>query len=67
MTDPPQVFSAGPMGVSAHFFSKHYKNQTRAWFDGRSFQDPVQFPDARKLDSSAVLFKHRVGQISMEK
>ena len=38
MTQPPQVAAASPMGASAHFFSSHYKDQTRAWLHGRSFR-----------------------------
>jgi penicillin G amidase len=66
ITGPPQVFAASPMGISAHFFSGHYKDQMRVWADGRLFQYSVHFADAQKEDSSAVLFKPaRVGQISM--
>ena len=68
MTDPPQIFAAGPMGISAHFFSTHYKDQMRAWVDGRSFHDPVQLADARKDDLNTMLFRpSRVGRISMGK
>ena len=68
MTDPPRIFAASPMGISAHFFSTHYKDQMSAWVDGRSFHDPVQLADARKDDLNTVLFRpSRVGRISMGK
>jgi penicillin amidase len=57
MTDPPQVFHINPMGASGHFFSKHYKDQTRAWLDGRSFKEPILRADIRKNGFNAVLFK----------
>ena len=57
MTQPVQVASASPMGVSAHFFSTHYKDQTHAWLNGRSFRDPVQTADIRKSGLNGVLFK----------
>lgn len=67
MTDPPQVFGISPMGVSAHFFSSHYKDQTTAWANGRSFRDPIQMADIRKNGFSPVLFKPRnAGTISMK-
>ncbi len=66
ITGPPQVFAASPMGISAHFFSGHYKDQMRVWADGRLFQYSVDFADAQKEDSGAVLFRPtRVEQISM--
>jgi penicillin G amidase len=66
LTDPPQIFAASPMGISAHFFSTHYKDQMRAWEDGRSFYDPVQLADVGKNDLGAMFFRpSRVGRISM--
>jgi hypothetical protein len=56
------------MGISAHFFSTHYKDQTRAWADGRSFYDPVQLADAGKKDLNTLFFRpSRVGRISLRK
>jgi penicillin G amidase len=57
MTQPAQVAGASPMGASAHFFSPHYKDQTRAWLSGRSFRDPVLTADIRKSAFSTVIFK----------
>ncbi len=57
MTQPVQLAAASPMGVSAHFFSTHYKDQTRAWLNGRSFRDPVRTADIQKSGFNAVLFK----------
>jgi acyl-homoserine lactone acylase PvdQ len=57
MTQPPQVAGASPMGASAHFFSAHYRDQTRAWLSGRSFRDPVQTADIRKSGFNTVIFK----------
>jgi penicillin G amidase len=57
MTEPPQVYSASPLGSSAHFFSSHYKDQTIAWLKGRSFRDPVHTADIRKDGANTVLFK----------
>ena len=57
MTQPPQIAGASPMGASAHFFSAHYKDQTRAWLNGRSFRDPVQTADIRKSGFTTVIFK----------
>jgi penicillin G amidase len=57
MTQPAQVAGASPMGASAHFFSAHYKDQTRAWLSGRSFRDPVQTADIRKSGFNTVIFK----------
>ncbi|MFH1112876.1 MAG: penicillin acylase family protein [Pseudomonadota bacterium] len=67
MTDPPQVFGISPMGVSAHFFSSHYKDLTGVWLQGRSFRDPVETADIRKGGFSQVLFKARPsGALSMK-
>ncbi len=57
MTEPPQVYSASPLGSSAHFFSSHYKDQTPTWLGGRSFRDPVQTADIKKDGANTVLFK----------
>jgi len=57
MTQPPYVAGASPMGTSAHFFSTHYKDQTRTWMGGRSFRDPVETADIRKSGFNTVLFK----------
>jgi penicillin amidase len=57
MTEPPQVFGISPLGSSSHFFSAHYKDQTAAWLDGRSYADPIQSADIRKNGFNAVLFK----------
>lgn len=57
MTDPPMVSSISPLGSSAHFFSTHYKDQTRAWLGGRSLGDPLAVSDIQKTRSSAILFK----------
>ena len=68
LTDPPQIFAASPMGISAHFFSTHYKDRIRAWADGRFFYDPVQLSDAGKKDLNTLFFRpSRVGRISMGK
>lgn len=68
MTDPPQIFAASPMGISAHFFSVHYKDQMRAWAAGRSSYDPVQLADVGKNDLNTMFFRpSRVGRISMGK
>jgi penicillin G amidase len=64
MTDPPQVFAVAPMGSSAHFFSTHYKGDTRAWLEGRFFQDPVDATDIRKTGGNSVLFKPVVGALT---
>ncbi len=64
MTDPPQVFAVAPMGSSAHFFSAHYKDETRAWLDGRSFQEPLHTTEIRKTGGNAVLFKPGVELLS---
>ncbi len=67
MTDPPQVYGISPMGVSAHFFSSHYKDHTSAWLHGRSFKDPIQMTDIRKTGFGPVLFKARPsGALSMK-
>jgi acyl-homoserine lactone acylase PvdQ len=57
MTEPPQLAGASPMGASAHFFSTHYRDQTRTWLSGRSFRDPVQTADIRKSGFNTVIFK----------
>jgi penicillin amidase len=57
MTDPPQMFAVSPPGISAHFFSAHYKDQTQAWLNGRSFRDPLVKADIRKSGISSVLFR----------
>ncbi len=67
MTDPPQLFGISPMGVSAHFFSSHYKDHTGVWLQGRSFRDPIETADIRKNGFSPVLFKARpAGALSMK-
>ncbi|MFC1836352.1 penicillin acylase family protein [Thermodesulfobacteriota bacterium] len=57
MTQPPQVFGMTSMGVSAHFFSRHYKDQTTPWLKGRTFQDPILSADIRKNGFDRVLFR----------
>jgi penicillin G amidase len=64
MTDPPQVFAVAPMGSSAHFFSAHYKDETRAWLDGRFFQEPLQIAEIRKTGGNAIIFRPAAGSIS---
>lgn len=57
MTEPPQLFGISPLGSSSHFFSAHYKDQTTAWLNGRSYADPIHSSDIRKNGFNAVLFK----------
>jgi penicillin G amidase len=57
MTQPPILAGASPMGASAHFFSTHYRDQTKTWLSGRLFRDPVQTADIRKSGFNAVIFK----------
>lgn len=45
MTNPPQVFGVSPLGISAHFFSQHYKDQTSAWLNNRAFPEPIIDPN----------------------
>ena len=66
MTEPPQVFAVAPMGSSAHFFSAHYKDETRAWLDGRFFQEPLHIADIRKTGGNAVLFEPSVAPLSRQ-
>ncbi|MEW6349569.1 MAG: penicillin acylase family protein [Thermodesulfobacteriota bacterium] len=56
---PPSVFSMGPLGISGHFFSGHYKDQTQAWLSGKLFRDPVEGADIRRSGMTAVKFKVR--------
>lgn len=68
MTAPPQLFGVSPMGSSAHFFSTQYKNQTRAWMDGRAFQDVVLLSDVSRDGHNTILFKpQHANSISMSK
>ncbi|MEW6532446.1 MAG: penicillin acylase family protein [Thermodesulfobacteriota bacterium] len=62
MTQPPQLFGSAAMGMSAHFFSKHYKDQTRAWLTARTFREPILVTDVRKQGFNPVLFKRGVPQ-----
>lgn len=65
MTGPPQMFASTALGSSAHFFSTHYKSQTRAWADGKTFLEPIHVADIRKAGGNSVLFRpSRVGPIS---
>ena len=57
MTEPPAVYAVNPLGISAHFFSSHYKDQTSAWAGGRSFPDPTQATEIRKGGVTWVRFK----------
>jgi penicillin G amidase len=66
MTDPPQVFAVAPLGSSAHFFSAHYKDETRAWLEGRFFQEPLHTTEIRKTGGNAVLFKPGMGPLSRQ-
>ncbi len=56
---PPSVFSMSPLGISGHFFSGHYKDQTQAWLSGKLFRDPVEGADIRRSGMTAVKFKMR--------
>ncbi|MEJ2719157.1 MAG: penicillin acylase family protein, partial [Deltaproteobacteria bacterium] len=56
MTQPPELFGISPMGSSGHFFSSHYKDQTVAWSNGRSFRDPIERADIRQMGFNAVVF-----------
>jgi penicillin G amidase len=57
MTDPPQVFAVSPTGSSAHFFSTHYRDQTRAWLRGRAFAEPTDSSEIRKGGLTSTVFK----------
>jgi penicillin G amidase len=57
MTDPPQLFAVSPLGSSAHFFSAQYKNQTRAWVDGRGYRESIRLTEVSADNSNAVFFK----------
>jgi penicillin amidase len=57
MTEPPQVSEISPLGVSGHFFSPHYKDQTREWLQGRLLRDTFAAGDIQKRGSSTVVFR----------
>lgn len=57
MTEPPQVSVISSLGTSAHFFSTHYKDQTREWLQGRLLRDTLATADIQKGGCSAVVFK----------
>lgn len=60
LTDPPQIYGISPMGISAHFFSSHYKDQTGPWLMGKSFRELVQVTDIQKGGFSTVVFRPSV-------
>ncbi|MFH0823344.1 MAG: penicillin acylase family protein, partial [Pseudomonadota bacterium] len=57
MTETPQGYGISPLGISAHFFSKHYKDQTGIWLAGRTLKAPLAAADIRKSGFDAVVFK----------
>ncbi len=57
MSSPPEVHGISTMGSSAHFFSRHYKDQTSAWLAGRTFRVPILKADITKQGFDPVLFK----------
>lgn len=59
MSRPPELFGISPMGVSAHFFSTHYKDQTIAWARGLSFREPVERSEISQSGLDTVLFNPR--------
>lgn len=57
LTSPPLVYSGAALGSSGHFFSSNYKNQTRAWAEGKISLEPIDAADMRKAGGSPVLFR----------
>jgi len=56
MTHPPELLGISPMGISAHFFSGHYKDQTAVWVKGRAFRDPLERTDIKQNALNGVVF-----------
>ncbi len=56
MTHPPELLGISPMGISAHFFSGHYKDQTAVWIKGRAFRDPLERTDIKQNALNGVVF-----------
>jgi penicillin amidase len=57
MNDPPESVAVIPLGVSAHFFSGHYKDQTEAWRQGRMFMDPRDSAAIGRSAAGTVTFR----------